>query len=99
MPISRIIRSTGLWWTLISLRSISRALNVLGHVAADAAAVPVVLGRHRPGQRPDVVRQRRPDQDHVEMARVIGEVDALARVRLAVDPADAGPAEEAGHRS
>ena len=67
-----------------------------GQVAADRPAVPIVLGRHGPRQPADRLRQRRPDEDHVEVAGVIGEVDALAGVRLAVDPAHARPAEEAG---
>ena len=69
-----------------------------GHVAAQWAAVPIVFGRHGPRQLPHVVRQRRPDQNHVQMAGVIGEVDALARIRLAIDPAHARPAQEAGQR-
>jgi hypothetical protein len=40
-------------------------------------------------------KKSRPDQQHVEMAGVIGEVDALAGVRLAIDPADARSAEKA----
>ena len=32
------------------------------------------------------------------MAGVIGEIDPLARIRLAIDPAHAGPAQKAGQR-
>ena len=41
--------------------------------------------------------QRRPEHDRVEMAGMVGKVDPLARVGLAIDPAHAGPAKQSGN--
>src|SRR3954465_1817566 len=68
----------------------------LGHMAPQRTTVPIILGRHRPRSLPDIMRQSRPDEDHIEMTRVIREVNPLARIWLAVDPAHAGPAQKTG---
>jgi hypothetical protein len=68
----------------------------LGQITADGAADPVVLGRHRASEPANPRGQGRPDEDHVEVAGVIGEVDPLTGVGLRFDPAHAGPADGAG---
>jgi len=57
----------------------------------------VILAAVAARQPPHVVRQRRPDENHVQMAGVVGEIDALAGVRLAFNPAHAGPAQQPHH--
>ncbi len=64
--------------------------QLVGDVAADPAGVPVVLGAHRAGQRPDVLRQGRPEHNGVQVAGMIGEVYPLAGIRLRLDPARTG---------
>src|SRR5204862_7027385 len=51
---------------------------------------------HRPSQSPQGRRQRRPQHDKVEMARVVGEVNALPRAWIAADPAGLSAAEQTG---
>jgi hypothetical protein len=67
-----------------------------GHMTPEWTAVPIVLGGYGPGALPHIMRQGRPNEDHIEVARVVRKIHALARVRLAVDPAHAGPAQKTG---
>jgi hypothetical protein len=76
--------------------SYQQRVERFGDVPAHGAAVPVVLGGDRAGETADRCRQRRPDQYHVEVAGVVRKIDALTGVRLAIDPADARTAEDAG---
>ena len=49
-------------------------------VAAEPAALPVVTAGDRSRLFPHVARQRGPDEDEIQVTRVIREVDALAGV-------------------
>lgn len=67
------------------------------HVPTDGAALPIVGGGDRPGQSAQIPGQRRPKNEGVEMARMIGEIDSLARLGLAINPAQGGAANQLGH--
>ena len=55
---------------------------------------PVILRRDRPRDRAQLRRQGRPDEDEVEMAGVIREVDALLRMRSEAGAAHAAAGEK-----
>ena len=61
--------------------------HAMGEVAADRSDGPIVPRRDRTGQEADLGRQRGPDDDRVQVAGVVGKIDALAGVGLALDPA------------
>ena len=61
-------------------------------------AVPIVRRGHRPGGGAQSRRQRGPEDQRVEVAGVVGEVDALGRRRLRPEPAGAAADQEA-HRA
>src|SRR6266446_880218 len=65
----------------------------------DAAALPIVTSGDRPRQGTDIRRQCRPEDDEIQMAGMIGEIDTLSCFGLAVDPADVRAADERGKRS
>jgi hypothetical protein len=65
-----------------------------GEITANRPAIPIVFGRHWARTLPHVVGQRGPDQDHVQVAGMVGKIHALAGVWLTIDPAHASPAQE-----
>ena len=60
-------------------------------VVADASLDPIILGGDGPGQFPHAGRQRGPEDDGIQVAGVIGEVDPLAGIGLRVDPPRTAP--------
>ena len=73
-----------------------RIEDLLGEPTANDPTRPVVFGGDGPRHLPHRLRQRGPDDESIEVARVVGKVDSLAGVGLARDPADAGAGQEAG---
>ena len=76
-----------------------RVEHVVGQIPPDRTGLPVVLGRYRPSEVANLRRQCRPDDNGVEMARVVGEVDPLACIGYALDPARTKAAQESGQQS
>src|SRR5436190_11091992 len=66
-----------------------------GEVAANRAVLPVVAPGNRPRRPPQVRGKGRPDQDEIEVTRVVAEVDSRpSSPRIAV-PHDRGAAHQA----
>ena len=68
----------------------------LGKKPAKRGLPPVVLSGHRAGQLAKASRERSPENDRIEVAGVIGKVDALAGIGFGPDPADRETAEKLG---
>ena len=64
-------------------------------VAADSR-LPVVLRCHGPGPCAQPGRQSRPQHYEIQIAGMVGKVDALARLRRAIEPADGRARQAAG---
>ncbi len=66
-------------------------------MATDKASVPVIFGGDRSGESADFGGEGGPDEDDVEVAGVVGEIDTLTGIGLGVDPAHADAADESGN--
>src|SRR5215208_4526600 len=66
------------------------------HEPANATRFPVVSSRDRSGAGADLAGQYRPEDDEVEMTGVVGEKDALAATRMALDVVNARATGHAG---
>jgi hypothetical protein len=76
---------------------------VLGKIPTDSPVLPVILRCDRAGFPAQVTRQRRPDHRGIEVASVIGEVDALRHDaalvgRLDPYPPRLGAGDQLNHR-
>ncbi len=63
-----------------------------GNVSSQHSFAPIVFGSHRTREPSDMAGKRRPNEHDIDVASVVGEIDALARVGLAVNPTNAGAA-------
>src|SRR6185369_7269219 len=76
-------------------RDVHRVEDLARDPVLERRGLPVVLRGDRARVRTQIARQRRPDQHPVEVALVVGEVDALLRLRRAAIPVTLRPGDEA----
>src|SRR5262249_20381123 len=82
----------------IEARNQNRMEDAGGEIRSQRRVRPVFTGCNRPRVDANRLRQRSPQDNEVEMAGVVGEVDARARLGQAVDPTDTGAADPLGGR-
>src|ERR1700674_2881381 len=68
--------------------------NMVGEIKAKPSVLPIVTGGHRPSFTSGVGGQDRPENEKVEVARVIGKVDALCGIGRASQPPSLNTGEE-----
>ena len=76
----------------------NRVKNLLRDVQPDFARRPVIPRRHRSRQRAHFRREHRPENQRVEIARVVREINSLPRVRCAASPTAIRTADQSRER-
>ena len=71
-----------------------QGIEGFGNVGLQPTGRPIVFGGHRPSDPSQLARQSGPQHDGVEVAGVVGEVNALASVGLTINPTHRESAEE-----
>jgi hypothetical protein len=68
--------------------------NALDNVAPQRASLPVIARGNGPDCSSQTWRHDRPQQNEIQMARMVGEIDPLGIAWAAADPPRLGPGEE-----